>query len=96
MKLTVVRAGTAGPNQPAKPVEEAPPGILLLETTCKRADDARRLADEQRTLASVPASCSTAINSGIGQTQRDVRGNAAQDAPGATGTGGEGLIEGQR
>ena len=97
--LRVVRAGQVAPGKGLKQVEETPAGMLILETDCKRTDDARRLADEQRTLAKVPALCSTRINSNVGQAQRDVRGNAApeaQDAPGVSGGGGEGVIEGQR
>jgi hypothetical protein len=97
LTIRVVRATSVGPGTAAKPAEEAPPGIMLLETRCVRSEKAKSLPDEQLDLPPVPAECTSAINNGIGQQQSAAsRGESAAPPASSGGGGGGGLVEEQR
>jgi hypothetical protein len=95
--LRVVRAAPQSLGVRLKPDEETAPGVFLLETRCRRTRESTRLEDPQVGLPSIPATCTTNINSRIGQQQRDAGRQAPPNPSSAPDAGGgEGVLEGGR
>jgi hypothetical protein len=95
LTLRVVRAAPRALGVALKPDEESPPGLFLLETTCRRTEQTTQLDDPDVELPPIPATCETRINSAIGKAQRNAgRQNPANPSSEAGGNGAEGLLEG--
>jgi hypothetical protein len=98
VEMRVFRGSTVGPNQPAKPAEETPPGSFILATSCVRSTQSVSLPDEQLKLPPIPASCSTSLSQSQGPANR-ASGRAKSAGPEqseAGGSGDGGLLEEQR